>query len=1146
MPNIRFRALYDQIQQEAAPVKAIPVPDLTSVETTPDKLYDFIVRSNQAKYRETRLAFEVAELLKTFTDEQLKEFHRNTKGPNVNPMFTEDEFVRKVRSGDFTNAFSRNLWGHDQVEPLLNAYDEFLADRQAELGDIHERLRGEAPLPDAPGYTGKKEAEPFKQDIDDARNALADPNDPVKTQQVNALLDEAQECLKTVDPTALAYYDTYDSDAGQYAGPGMQKAQELMKGVMVREGLKTLGNGKYEGYLVPQNTNGGVQCIGSDEHYWAQDKPFTEEARSDLAGENVSLSEDTVNAVVNMTDTMDSLEYTNYVKPQKNTRVKHQDDDNAKYYVGEHGTKYYGFWPLVNAKEALANAVKSKNIDEIRRCTEEYKQIDAKMQSMVDETKKEGVSHTKFFSGNVNSTRTDNGMMPAKYIFDFPGHNKVNSIYALYGFSKNTGIPVADIVKDPVNSLKRFANNLEEKNGINSKAENIGSSLAWGLQSHGPVYKAEFIASLNQVSRGLDGVLALEKDTKKRNEFAAACELGRYEASLILNKDAKILDAADLVTRDSDKINCIYCHAAVQPQNEFDLKKMLASMSDSDVNKWRTEYNINDQITPEKIAQYDFSELKTRPQTILQQFEDARQRDRSFDSTFNKNRFLLSSFNTYCKMIKNAPEHVQNNPDFIEFKNNVMNMHELTDDPETRAKLRTASLTFGQKDPLFNLRTTKQNRRWGSKRDTPEYARMRSSIISVSSEIKHIRGDGAVEGPAYGSGTVPFRDKLNTAKEDTFNYLRLKRENGKKTSFSDPSGADRFAEAMATYNELSRVQRANGLISPAQDLYETTRMELLMNRKNEEWMRQNLAKKTATLIYAKSIVDAKIPDQYQRDMLLSPDVMDREVNALQNEEPARSFISGPPQDQMLDMVFEDSARYKSVIETNRDRIKERYKPVKEAEKFNKAVVNFSRKYALGQAMKDMGIDAADDTRYHIKNKELQDRADEIEKDPKFQDKLEFVVKGKSKNDVLAYGDNDLPDVSTPVPGFDKAEKALKFRERFVQRMCEEVEKARHPNKYKNGEKPQVSKITIAEYNKNHGINNYVYNLTKDKDPDQIDSMIKDLDNDTKVRRLISDYNKPAAQAGGVHHQVGGQHQAGPQYHNGGQHGPEGPGNAPVA
>ena len=50
MPNIRFRALYDQIQQEAAPVKAIPVPDLTSVETTPDKLYDFIVRSNQAKY----------------------------------------------------------------------------------------------------------------------------------------------------------------------------------------------------------------------------------------------------------------------------------------------------------------------------------------------------------------------------------------------------------------------------------------------------------------------------------------------------------------------------------------------------------------------------------------------------------------------------------------------------------------------------------------------------------------------------------------------------------------------------------------------------------------------------------------------------------------------------------------------------------------------------------------------------------------------------------------------------------------------------------------------------------------------------------------------------------------------------------------
>ena len=1118
MPNIRFKALYEQIQQENAPAKNEPVPDLTSVDTTPDVLYDYIVRSNQAKYKETRLALETARLLNSYSDQQLRDLYNKCKGPNINPQFTEGEFINKVRAGQFTNALSPMLWGHRQIGPLLDAYDEMLADKEAELGEIQESLRGEAPLPDAPGYKGKTDNEPFKQDIEDARNALNDPNDPQKTAQVNELLNEAQECLKVVDPVARHYFDTYDSETGQYAGPGMQHAQELMKGVMVREGLNTFGNGKYKDYLVPLNTNGGIQYIGNDDHYWPKDKPFTDDARNDLAAEKVSLSDGTVNAVVNMTNTMDSLEYRNYVKQQKNIRVKHLDADNAKYYLGEHGTKYYAFWPLIRAKQALADAVKSKNIDEIRRCTEEYKQIDAKIQSMVDETKKEGVSHAKYFSGNVNSTRDDTVMMPSKYVFDFPGHNKVNTIYALYGFSKNTGIPVQDIVKDPANSLKRFAENLEEKNGINSRNENIGSTLAWGLQPLGEDFRMEYINSINQLSRGLEGVLALEADPKKRNEFAAAAELAKYNATLTLDKDAKLIQSVERIVRDAEKIDCIYCHAAVQPHDEFDLKKMIVSMNDPDASKWRTDYNISDQLTPGKLAQYDYGELKTRPQTVLRQFEEARQKDRSFDSKFNRNRFLLSSFNTYCRMIKNAPAEVRENPDFVEFKKNVMNMYELTDDPETKAKLRTASLTFGQSNPLFNLHRGKEDRFWGSKRDTLEYTTMKDSILSVSNEIKHIRGDGAQTGPAYGTGTVSFRDKLNKAKDDTFNYIRLKRDNGKKTKFSEQSGEDRFTEALSAYNEINRVQRVNGLISPAQDLFETARMELLMNRKNEQWMRENAAKKVATMIYAKSIVDAKIPDQYQKDVLLRPDVLEQEVRGLQTEDAARSFIQGPPQDKMIDLVFDNAPRFKAVVETYSTGIKNRYKPIQSAERFNNAVVNFKRKYALGKAMQDMGIEVADDSRCSTKNKELQDKADEIEKDPDFNERLEFVMKGKSKDEILSYGDKDLPNAIDPVPGFKSVEKAMDLRNKFVQRMTEEFVKAQNPNKYKNGEKPRVSKIMLNLYQRDEGVNNYIRKITQGKDTKQIDSMIKDLDDNDKIRGMILEFNKTNLQ-----HKQKGQH-----------------------
>ena len=386
MAGLKVSTLYNAIQAEAAPVKAMPVPDLTSADTTPDILHDYIVRSNQAKYKEAKLANDLTAAMNSFSDDELKAFYNRCKGPKVHSRFTEAEFIRRIRKGDMTNGFSHTLWGHADNAPVFAAFDELFADKQEILEKIQTGLAGNAPLPDTPEFTGKKEAEPYKQYVEDARKELADPNDPEKTSRTNAVLDEAAECLKVVDPEVREYFDRYDHSEMQYAGPGIQVAQELMKGVMVNEGLKTLGGGKYTGYLEPKNMHGGIQYIADDSNYWSKTRAFTEQAQNELGEEDLALSDNTVDTVVNMTNVMDTLTHTHYVGKQKEHRFKLSADPEAPFFLGENGTKYYTFWPLIDAKNELLDAVKSKDIDKISAGVEKYKQVDARIQTATPET----------------------------------------------------------------------------------------------------------------------------------------------------------------------------------------------------------------------------------------------------------------------------------------------------------------------------------------------------------------------------------------------------------------------------------------------------------------------------------------------------------------------------------------------------------------------------------------------------------------------------------------------------------------------------------------------------------------------------------------------------------------------------------------
>ena len=92
---------------------------------------------------------------------------------------------------------------------------------------------------------------------------------------------------------------------------------------------------------------------------------------------------------------------------------------------------------------------------------------------------KEGLSKGLIFSGNVNATRENCVYLPAKYMTDYAGHNKVNSLYNLYAPLKNFGLSFREFAQDPVTTFEKMMQMYAEQNDLDSHAETTGSAFAW-------------------------------------------------------------------------------------------------------------------------------------------------------------------------------------------------------------------------------------------------------------------------------------------------------------------------------------------------------------------------------------------------------------------------------------------------------------------------------------------------------------------------------------------------------------------------------------------------------------------------------------------------------------------------------------------
>ena len=173
--------------------------------------------------------------------------------------------------------------------------------------------------------------------------------------------------------------------------------------------------------------------------------------------------------------------------------------------------------------------------------------------------------------------------------------------------------------------------------------------------------------------------------------------------------------------------------------------------------------------------------------------------------------------------------------------------------------------------PFDILKATKDDRSFG-KRDSREYTRMKKSLGNVQKLLlatKYKSGDSA-KNDAYLMAFGCDDKELAHAKEDAFEYIRKKLDNGNKTGFAKLSGLDCFEEGRLVYEAICAEQEKLGLRSPAEKMYDEARLEMLLNRSDPAWAEAHLKECTAKMHYAKQFIDAKIPKEKQ-EAAFAPD-----------------------------------------------------------------------------------------------------------------------------------------------------------------------------------------------------------------------------------------------------------------------------------
>lgn len=1033
-----------------------PKPDYLDLEKVSERqIEDYITNYTIADHHRKQIGKNIHTALKTLTDDQLKAVYAKLKGPGANKYFTENNFLQWIR-GQNSDAVLNAAGFGSSLEQMLDVYNEALGPEKVnEI--INTPIR---PHPLSPDYKESRVYSPYETEIQALRDKFTHTADAAKNAENEKLLQKVSATLQNVKPEVLNAFDGPRSNANV---PGYESYDNIVgRRVNVRQvqGLQTLGDGQFKDAVKPAFSGDGIpdfEILSTTQYpnpMSAEQAQALDKLSADPKG---GLSEDTRQAVRELSQRLDELHFERVSGAPLSGQIfplHKPDKPDDMYYPNEEGFKYYAFRPVITAKWKLAAAVKRGDLGEVRQAMEAYEQAEASTDKAIEILKSDKLNPAPIFSPNVESTRASTGDMPEKFALDTTNQKKLNSLYIGYATLKSAGMSLEDLCKDPAKTAKTLGKQLIAAGGLNSRQGSIGAVLQNGMKGRYSVGTADtalmtaWVGLDAAMTRALSGIVGMEKDPKRSAEFLAAFHLGLREANLEIQKEIRRYETMSKVCTDEAERyagmrGTLYQNAAIRPEageNALNLEKMIDSFDKPDqvlepglslknAKPEQIRYSWQDEMDAANAyasgdAAYDWVELAGRNRKVLADAAREELISGSYKNQFVPDQYLLHAFSAQSRLAKNAAAKGENSQEFRAFRDSVKNTWELAKDPSTKTILKMGAVLMDDPMAYDFLQTGKDDQL--VKTDSEEYKTMKKSLAKIQKVKELLTGGNPMKlEKLYGSD---FCEDLEQAKQDAFEYARLKIKNGTKTSFHYQSGRRRFEEGLENYRKLARLQDELGLRSPAQKAYEEARLELMLKRSDPKWLYGPAGKTAmARMLYAKSFVDAKIPAEHQT-AAFRPEAFRRGVESILNKRLHR-FENPAELETLADQAVEHSGVFKRAARNMAAQRQEAYDRAMAEPRLKQAKLDCAKGFALDKAAEALQINHTMQN-YASRNPALQAKAEEIMKDPDFQETIRRLTAGKTVEQIRKLHDAAALDGSSSGGmEFEKNEAALKYEKR---------------------------------------------------------------------------------------------------------------------
>ena len=749
------------------------------------------------------------------------------------------ELLKKLPAKQQQEINARNLPELEKLAAIAEAWEIHAGEEAAALA---ARELEAIVAPSDPRYPREKLlVNPDRGLIDALRNEIL-PDDP-RAQEKHALLDQVNQDLLLTSDEALAHYERMDLL--------LQDRIETLQHTEINAFIDNYQEGKYASKLKKEHS----VHSGMDHYLFDNVKPeecsFTAEDGQRLESQIPEyLSPEMKQDVLKITDMMEAHS-AQYHLPGR-TVFNILSNPGELYFRAEQEPKAYAFWPLQTAREELVEALREKDYGRIRQAEQKYQETRAFLDDMMKIMEK---YDTPVCGTNVNSTRggASRTAVPQEYLKDYVSHCKLNGLFMLHAFSKNSGVSVKDLLENPAAAMRKSARKFISREGLNSKSS-LGAKLYNGMS-------ATFANTVNQnfyktdgslISRAFESLSSMEKDPEKRKQIAGFGALGLAAGSFAVNDYFHKFDKISKLSK--EKQDVFYQNIALLPEEKIDLIQLVDKL---DAENWRREADplllAQELRRQEKL---NYSQLASRIDQVMADYQEESGDENSVDnSSFNLEHFYSSSRKVYNHLIRTASPEEKQDASFKKFRDSILALQLKYGKNGSEKAFDNAKKSLQNLDQEIALQQRAKIGFFTSPANTDEHKRMLTAQMGLQFKLKLLQGEevtALTPDQIENLKNTDLKKLVDVARRETYKYCCIKTKDG-KSGFS----RERSNMALRSLKTIDSIADMCGILPAGEKVFREAKRVMLANRGNKTWTRQNAEDMAARTILGMTLVYGK-------------------------------------------------------------------------------------------------------------------------------------------------------------------------------------------------------------------------------------------------------------------------------------------------